>query len=729
MDRREATQTIKAHWRDFYPADGKGKGKGIICPICKSGSGKNGTGITVMPRSRNYFLKCWNGGCKFEGGSVIDLYMMDHRLELGPAVDEMAKHLGIEIDPPAGRGTGKSQNARKPEGRPSLSGQSAPASGDNPGASGPDPVPAAADPGRGGHDLQQAVADPGVAAAGQDAMPAVPAAADYTQYYAECFDRLLSNLESLDYMRRRGFGVEEALLLAEKYNIGFDPAWVSPTVIRNNKAAGNPWMPPASPRLIIPTSATHYVARDTRPDAELSAKERERVKMNEGKPDIFGWSQAMGGEAENIFVTEGAFDALSVLAVGHAAIALVSTSNVGRLLKKLEANPTQATLILCLDSDESGRKAAPKLRDGLRRLNVACVEADINGGYKDPSDHFAADRSGFEAAIARAISATAARPDSAIDYITQGGLVADIERRRAIGVKPTGFANLDAKIGGGLRPGLILLGAISSLGKTTFCSQMADGLAAAGSDVIYFSLEQSRLEMVAKSLSRETAKIDMTRAVKGNQIMDGHMSDVVRQAAQNYIAAVGNRVSVIEAGMNSDTQYITEYVRNYHKRTGTRPVVFVDYLQIMAPGELPNGRKQDKRETVEECLRQLVLLKRELDLTIIAIVSLNRNNYLQPFDFECIKETGLAEYSADVVWGLQLQCLDDPVFSEEKNLKEKREKIRKAKEAIPRKVKLCSVKHRGQQAIYDCCFDYFAQYDLFVPADDMRAKKEGLKKI
>ena len=98
---------------------------------------------------------------------------------------------------------------------------------------------------------------------------------------------------------------------------------------------------------------------------------------------------------------------------------------------------------------------------------------------------------------------------------------------------------------------------------------------------------------------------------------------------------------------------------------------------------------------------------------------------MQPFDFESIKETGLAEYSGDVVWGLQLRCLDDTDYLEAKTIERKRELIRAAKGELPRKVKLCSVKHRGQQAIYDCAFDYYPQYDLFVPVADRPTAPQG----
>ena len=727
MNRTDAAREIKGRWRELYPADDKGRGKGIICPICGSGSGKNGTGISEKKGSSSHFLKCWNGACDFnEGGSVIDLYMLEHGMnqqtDFSRAVDELAAQLGLVIDAPALKTYAwddfipeDGEEPQEPEGQPAA-----------PSFTGETSAPASA-------------ADPGAAAAGGDTVEqiqghtvhTVPAAEEpasdptakpartFGGYYIASQKRLQDSPEARAYLQGRGISMETAA----RYCLGFDPAWISPTVIERLEAEGNSWRPAGTPRIIIPSGYTHYVARDIRADADIPEAGLKYKKMNEGSAEIFGLYRAMHSEAENIFITEGAFDALSIIEAGQLAIALNSTSNADKLIKALEAEPKQATFIICLDSDPAGRKTSAKLQDGLRRLNISCIEADINGAYKDPNEHLTADRAGFEAAIERAIAATAARPDSAINYIENGGLVADIERRRAIGKKPTGFANLDAKIGGGLRPGLFLLGAISSLGKTTFCSQLADGVAAAGNEVIYFSLEQSRLEMVAKCLARETAKIDINRAVTGGQIMDGYKADIITQAARNYTAAVGDRISIIEAGLNTDAQFIADYVRNYHRRTGSRPVVIIDYLQALCPEELASGRTQDTRQSVEASLRQLVLLKRELDLTIIAIVSLNRNNYLQPFDFESIKETGLAEYSADTVWGLQLQCLDDPIFSGEGKLKEKRDMIREAKGAIPRKVKLCSVKHRGQQAIYECNFDYFPQYDLFVPSAEAEAAR------
>ena len=80
----------------------------------------------------------------------------------------------------------------------------------------------------------------------------------------------------------------------------------------------------------------------------------------------------------------------------------------------------------------------------------------------------------------------------------------DIAKSKDTPVISTGFEILDDKLDGGLYPGLYVIGAISSLGKTTLVLQIADQIAKAGQDVLFFSLEMARNELMAKSISRQT---------------------------------------------------------------------------------------------------------------------------------------------------------------------------------------------------------------------------------
>ena len=73
------------------------------------------------------------------------------------------------------------------------------------------------------------------------------------------------------------------------------------------------------------------------------------------------------------------------------------------------------------------------------------------------------------------------------------------------------FPSLDKALDGGLYEGLYVLGAVSSLGKTAFCMQLADQLAKQGRHVLIFSLEMSAFELMARSVSRETFLADGSR--------------------------------------------------------------------------------------------------------------------------------------------------------------------------------------------------------------------------
>jgi replicative DNA helicase len=393
---------------------------------------------------------------------------------------------------------------------------------------------------------------------------------------------------------------------------------------------------------------------------------------------------------------------------------LNSTSNAHKLLERLEQKPTPAPLIICMDNDTAGEKAKETLTDGLQQLNISYTIEDVSGNHKDANEAIVADRQTFKKTVGAAV-AHAKRPDNTKAYIDllMGG---EIEKFRAGCNRKTGYANLDKDCNaGGLYSGLYILAAISSLGKTSFALQLADQIAAAGTDVIYFSLEQSRLELVTKSLARITAQQDIERAANSLAIRKGKVTEQVLDAAEQYKAATGDRLSIVEGNFNCTVSFIGEYVQRYVTRTGCKPVIFVDYLQILQGDP---DRRQTTKEVMDTTVTQLKRMSRDLDVTVICISSVNRTNYLTPIDFESLKESGGLEFSADVVWGLQLQCLNEDLFDNaQTKIKEKRQRIRDAKAENPRKIELVCLKNRYGISSFSCYFDYYAAHDLFIPAE------------
>jgi replicative DNA helicase len=139
----------------------------------------------------------------------------------------------------------------------------------------------------------------------------------------------------------------------------------------------------------------------------------------------------------------------------------------------------------------------------------------------------------------------------------------------------------------------------------------------------------------------------------------------------------------------------------------------VDYLQI-----LQGTQKGAIRENVDYNVVELKRLARALDVPVFVISSINRGNYLYPIDFESFKESGGIEYTADVVLGMQLACLDDnDIFTKDKNIMEKREAIKAAKAENPRKIRLVCLKNRYGRPDWTITYQYYPQYDYFLETD------------
>ena len=288
----------------------------------------------------------------------------------------------------------------------------------------------------------------------------------------------------------------------------------------------------------------------------------------------------------------------------------------------------------------------------------------------------------------------------------------EMEEFMAGGQIKSGYSNLDVITN--LYPGMYVIGAISSLGKTTFIHQMADQMAETGSAVLYFSMEQSTLELASKSLSRTMAKRNSCTPMTSLQIRRNGSDPRVKDAISDYILYADN-LYIVECGFNANIDFIEDTVRRFIEQKGKKPIVVIDYLQVIQP---PTGsRMNNSKDLIDMYVRRLKQLQSENKLVMIVISSLNRQNYLMPVDFESFKESGGIEYTADVVWGLQLEVLhtNDAFTSPKASVSDKRQVIKEAKVANPRRIELVCLKNRFGIASYSCMFEYFPQFDYFRP--------------
>lgn len=346
---------------------------------------------------------------------------------------------------------------------------------------------------------------------------------------------------------------------------------------------------------------------------------------------------------------------------------------------------------------------------------TASVAVPLNAAAPPPQRHPSAETSSTAGSKTAAVPMEpSVTPQDAFGHGSQANYLAnafrsDMARMRASQAYATGFTQLD-KLCGGMQAGLYLLGAGSSLGKTTFALQLCDQVAAQGGHALYFSLEQSRFELASKSLSRTLAQTKPGAARTAFELRSSSDSQPLEDAIRAY-APTAERVHVVEgdASASSITATIDRFLSLH---PGVKPLVVVDYLQIIAAEE----PRQSDKERVDAAVRALKKAQMAHGIPLLLISSLNRANYLNPIDFESFKESGGIEYTADVVWGLQVRAVRDCPFASEKNAAERRERVRKAKLETPRNMELVCLKNRFGLSSFTCGFHYDARFDLFEEA-------------
>ena len=282
-------------------------------------------------------------------------------------------------------------------------------------------------------------------------------------------------------------------------------------------------------------------------------------------------------------------------------------------------------------------------------------------------------------------------------------LKADIISLKNYANRLTGFNNLDQQQF--FSPGLYVIGATPATGKTTFCWQLLEQLAERGEDCIYCSYEMSDIELFTKTAARRLFLRDKQTTLTAADIRRGSWSAQL----DNVISEVANsktNLQILELQDESiDELLIRLKPLCFDKQKA--PVICLDYLQIVP------SSKESTKLGVDDSVRKLKKFQRDTNSTFIVISSFNRANYTQGVSFESFKESGNIEYTADVVWALQLFVLNSINPS---NIGDSRKKIDEAKKKQPRQIQLKCLKNR-QGTNYDCFFKYFAAHDYFEPCD------------
>jgi replicative DNA helicase len=230
-------------------------------------------------------------------------------------------------------------------------------------------------------------------------------------------------------------------------------------------------------------------------------------------------------------------------------------------------------------------------------------------------------------------------------------LVSRMTTPRARGL-PTGFFHLDKMLGGGLRPGqLVILAARPSVGKSAFAGNVAGNVARGGTAVLFVTLEMTDEELMLRLVSREAR-------LTADEIMSGTLEEYNLDAAMRGVEVVANWPLWIDERAGRTMTQIAALARLHCSRDGVGLIV-VDYLQLIQPDD----RKANRQEQVASISRDLKLLARSLEVPVIALAQLNRG--IESRDDKTprmsdLRESGAIEQDADIIAFLDRPKLYDP---------------------------------------------------------------------
>jgi len=207
---------------------------------------------------------------------------------------------------------------------------------------------------------------------------------------------------------------------------------------------------------------------------------------------------------------------------------------------------------------------------------------------------------------------------------------------------PLGMLPLDRMLGGGLRPGeLMLIGGAQGTGKTTMALQMARNIAASGQAyVLYVCFEHDDADMLNRLIAMESVlpHLPNTKPSTGAIKITDVRSEVIRswasaaegqqvdlaanpklRSAIERIARYGNNLYLLRGSQTASTvENLRELIDMHRRRSGERRMVLVvDYMQKVP--QIPEPPSESEKVTfVVNGLKDIALTEKVPTIAIVA---------------------------------------------------------------------------------------------------------------
>lgn len=341
--------------------------------------------------------------------------------------------------------------------------------------------------------------------------------------------------------------------------------------------------------------------------------------ITSGKAEDAAWARSLSASDFHNPDCKALFEAFSGLYNARKTVNLPNvddwlTRNVGadraqRLMQTAMNKAREHALSAWTLSDNVDR-----VLEGSRRRGLMAIGEAICRGSTDPKRDIAG-------LIDDARLHLRNRIQSKFEWFTAGDAAIAAYEALENNVKPypTGIADLDSVLCGGIHPGeFTIIGARPAVGKSAVLLQMACRCAEAGINTAYISLEMSKRQMGARMLaSKSAANAGMLR---GGMDISPKTWEHLSSALTLIGGSTGDRLQIVACG-GMTIEEISREVQTLVD-TGKCDVLFVDYLQLIRT-EHAAGKDYERIGLVSRALKGLTI---DHNIAVVAAAQVRRQD-------------------------------------------------------------------------------------------------------
>lgn len=201
----------------------------------------------------------------------------------------------------------------------------------------------------------------------------------------------------------------------------------------------------------------------------------------------------------------------------------------------------------------------------------------------------------------------------------------------------TGFRDINKASGGLQKSDFIVIAGETSQGKSSLALSLVDTAAKCGDGVAVYSMEMKKEQLAARMLS-------MNSGVSSSRILFTKLDDESLEILDRGVNKIYDLPIYFDDNSTSNVDKIIASIRSMKAKYDISGAV-VDYLQILNV----NNKNSNKEQAMADVARRLKNLAKELDIWVIALSQLNRDNLNPVPSLNRLRDSGQIAEAADIV--------------------------------------------------------------------------------